>query len=159
VLTPAQLPILKADILADPVLAAIPMSEDGAYAIADAYALIPAPPFIVWKTNVTIGQVGDAFDGTELGALQSAKVQILQCISMFSVQGINPSLPDRRQMFDDVFSPQGVITQANLLALWKRSANRGEKLYATGTGTTAAPATMTFEGRITHVDVQAARRL
>jgi hypothetical protein len=51
-----------------------------------------------------------------------------------------------------------VNTRAALLALWKRLATRGEKLYATGTGSDAVPGTLTFEGNISARDVEEARR-
>jgi hypothetical protein len=41
----------------------------------------------------------------------------------------------------------------------KRAATRAEKLFSTGTGSTASPATMAFEGVVTYQDVSAARNL
>jgi hypothetical protein len=41
--------------------------------------------------------------------------------------------------------------------LWKRLATRAEALYATGTGSDGSPAILTFEGRITPLDVDQAR--
>jgi hypothetical protein len=38
----------------------------------------------------------------------------------------------------------------------KRAATRGEKALSTGTGTTASPATMGFEGTLVYADVDAA---
>jgi hypothetical protein len=72
--------------------------------------------------------------------------------------GVNPSLIDVRQMFDDIFSGAGgTNTRANLLALWKRLATRGEKIFATGTGSDPSPGTLTFEGNISYQDVEQAR--
>jgi hypothetical protein len=72
--------------------------------------------------------------------------------------GVNPSLPDCRQFFDDIFSGAGgTNTRANLLALWKRLATRAEKLYATGTGSDPSPAVMVVEGAISYQDVMIAR--
>jgi len=160
VLTPSQLQTLKADILADPTLSSQPMNSDGAFAIAAAYNLNASPTFTVWRTLVSINEIGDKLNGTELAGLTTANQTRLQTIALFSESGVNPSLADRRQFFDDIFSGAGgTTTRANLLALWKRPATRAEKLFATGTGSTGSPATMTFEGKLFFQDVETARSL
>lgn len=157
-LTPAQLATMKADIIATPAFNSQPNNSDGAFAIAAAYNLPASPNFTVWKTNVAINDVGQKFNGTELAGLTTANNTRLQTIAQFLVLGVNPSLTDTRQFFDDIFSGAGgTTTRANLLALWKRLATRAEKLYATGTGTDPAPATLTFEGSVSYSDVQTAR--
>jgi hypothetical protein len=157
-LTPQQLTTLKNDIVADPVLNAQPNNSDGAFDIAVAYNLNASPNFTVWKTNVLINDVGKKFNGAELAGLTTANQTRLQTIAMYLAGGVNPSLIDNRQFFDDIFSGAGgATTRANLLALWKRLATRAEKLYATGTGSDPSPATMTFEGPISFQDVLNAR--
>ena len=159
-LSPAQLTTLKADILADPLLAAFPNNTDGHFAIMLLYNQLASPAFTVWKTSVPIGDVGRNFNGAELGGLTTANHTRLQTIAQFLASGVNPSLADNRAFFDDVFSGAGgTITRGKLLILWKRLAKRGEKLFATGTGSDASPATMTFEGNITTDDVEVARNL
>ena len=156
-LTPSQLVTLKNDIAAAPDTSGIPHTSDGAFAVAALYNLPASPAFTVWKTNVTITQVGDKFNGSELGGLTTANQGRLQTIAQYSPMGVNPSLADRRAFFDDIFSGAGgQITRANLLALWKRLATRAEKLYATGTGSDPTPATLTFEGKLSPSDVQSA---
>jgi len=159
-LTTAQLIVLKADILADPILNAFPNNSDGASAIAEAYNQQASPNFTVWKTSVTITEIGDKIAGTELSGLSSLNSTRLQTVVVLSADGVNPSLPDRRAFFDDIFSGAGgSITRANLLVLWKRIATRAEKLFATGTGSDAVPATMSFEGTLAYQDVLTARNL
>lgn len=159
-LTPQQLTTLKNSIAADPVLNAKPNNSDGAFDIAAAYNLPASPSFTVWKTKVVVAEIGDKFNGAELAGLTTANQSRLQTIAVYSAQGLNPSLPDRRAAFDDIFSGAGgALTRANLLALWKRLATRGERLYATGTGSDASPGTLVFEGQITIDDVIAARNL
>ena len=156
-MTPAQLTTLKNDIIADPTLNAKPNNSDGALDIANAYNLNASPNFTVWKTAVPIVEVGQKFNGSELAGLTTANNTRLQTIALY-LDVVNPSIPDNRQFFDDVFSGAGgVNTRAALLALWKRLATRGEKLYATGTGSDPSPATMTFEGPVSPADVTAAR--
>ena len=157
-LSSGQLATLKAAIIADATLNAQPNNSDGAFAIAAAMNLSASPAFTVWKTSVSIRDVGDKINGTELAGLSNLNTTRLQMVVMLSDSGINAVLNDRRQFFDDIFSGAGgTNTRANLLTLWKRLATRAEKLFATGTGSDASPATMTFEGTLSYQDVQTAR--
>ena len=154
-LTQAQLTTLKADIAADPVLSLVPETADGSATVAAAYNLNANPPFTVWKTNVSITEVGNNIVATDLAGLSTLNSTRLQTVVILSQGGINASLPDRRAFFDDIFSGAGgAATRAKLLVLWKQHATRAEKLYATGTGSDASPATMTWEGAIVMQDVQ-----
>jgi len=157
-MTPAQLLTLKNDIAADSTMSAQPNNSDGAMEIARLYNLNATPNFTVWKTNVPLNEVGKKFNGTELAGLSTANNTRLQTIALYLVGGVNPSLADNRQFFDDVFSGAGgTNTRASLLALWKRLATRGEKLFATGTGSDPSPGTLVVEGDISPADVTAAR--
>jgi hypothetical protein len=159
-LTAPQLQTLKTAINADPTLSGKPMTSAAATEIASAFNANASPSWTVWKTNVTINEVGKKFNGAELASATSANQTRLQTIAIYLAGGVNPSLPDNRAFFDDIFSGAGgATTRANLLALWKRLATRGEKLYTTGTGSDASPAILTFEGLITGDDVQQAREL
>jgi len=156
-LTPAQQATLKTSIEADPAFNGLPQNSDGAYAIAEAYKLPATPNWTVWKSNVTINEVGKKFNGAELAGLTTGNQSRLQTIAQYLAGGINPSLLDNRQFFDDVFSGAGgTNTRAALLILWKRLANRSEKLFSTGTGSDASPAVMTVEGNLSYSDVQQA---
>jgi len=158
-LTTAQLATLKAAILADPVLAAQPSDGNGLGFIAEAMNASAVPAFTVWKTSVFIEDVGDNIVGNDLAGLSTLNNTRLQTAVMMAAGGLNPSLVDRRFFFDDIFSGAGgAATRAKLLILWKRLALRIEKILAVGTGTDAAPATLTFEGTITANDVDTARR-
>lgn len=149
-LTNAQLTTLKADILADPALAALPMTPDGAFAIAEAYKALTS--FIVWRTSVPVSEIVDnGFVWTAVDTLQVGKARIWDW--MREGGAINPSKPNVRQGLQDAFGN----TQPNIAQHLKRAANRVEKLFATGTGTTATPGTMTFEGELTYQDVEQAR--
>jgi hypothetical protein len=157
-LTSAQRATLAADIAANPTLNNQPHNSDGATFIQQFYATTASPNFTVWKTSVPIMQVGNAFDATELGNRTTLENTRLQTLAMYLGSGVNPSLSTVRQFFDDIFSGAGgVNTRTALLALWKRLANRGEKLFATGTGSDVSPATMVVEGTISVIDIMQAR--
>lgn len=59
-MTPAQLDILKAAILADPQLSAQPNNPDGNSAIADALNLPAVPAVMGWSTRAPLSGVVDA---------------------------------------------------------------------------------------------------
>ncbi len=157
-MTSSQLTTLKADILADPVLSLIDHTSTAGYIqLAAVYNAQASPTFTVWKTNVSIGDVGKNFSSSELGGLTSANLQRLQTLAQYRASGVNPTLATDRAFFDDVFSGAGgTNTRAALLILWKRLATRAEKLFATGTGSDAVPATLSFEGIVSPNDISAA---
>ena len=156
-LTPEQKASLAAHITASPDLSAIPNTYDGAFEIARLMALPAAPAFIVWKSSVPKSEVGKAFVASALAAITSGNNDKLANFAAWN-ETVEPWRADQRQFFDDVFSvAAGASTRAALLALWKRQANRAEKLFATGTGSDPAPATLTFEGSLDYNEVYAAR--
>jgi hypothetical protein len=152
-MTPAQLTALKTAILADPAL--MVLVNAGQYAgVAAELNKAAAPAFIVWKGDVTIRETGQAFNGTEWAGMTTANHTRLQTVAQY-LASYSPALADIRAMFNDIWSGAGgTTTRAALLALWKRSALRGEKILATGTGSDAVPATMGFEGQVSERDVE-----
>lgn len=153
-LTPAQIATLKTAINAETDPTFVALRNAGATGAMAEWFNQPHATFIVWKTQVGIVEIGNAIVSTELVGLTSINLQRLQTISDYSDGTLNPSLADRRAAFDDVFSGAGgTNTRPRLLALWKRFATRGERVFATGTGTSASPGTLVFEGAITDADV------
>jgi hypothetical protein len=149
-LTPAQMATLKAAILADPTLNATPNTyPDGATQLANLLNADAAPDFWVWRTNVSIGEVGRTFNATELAGLTSLNHTRLQTLAIYMSAGVNPSVTATRTFFDDIFSGAGgTNTRAALLVVWRRKARLFEKVFATGTGSTGSPATLGVEGSI-----------
>lgn len=169
-LTPVQLAALKADILADPAFALVPNSPDGAFEIAAAYSLTAVPNFWVWRTAVTKDELvnapsidGTVFAWTGTGFITRSVGERDAWRELFDAGGVvNPSLPQVRQAFLDIFSGGTAPAPANrthLATVARRKARRGEKLFAVGVGTTASPATMAGEGDLSYQDVQTARDL
>jgi len=163
-LTPVQQATIKADILADPVLNALPNNEDGAFAIAAIYNIVAVPDFWVWRTSLP--QLEIVSTTTLDGTVWSWPIYIGRSAAerdcwreMFADGGsVNASLANVRQGFADIFSGVGGLAQrTHLLAVGRRQATRTEKLLATGTGSTTTPATMSFEGNISYQDVLIAR--
>ncbi len=149
-LTNAQLLTLKSAILneTDATFVGYRNANDKP-SMAAWFSADSSPAFIVWKTSVPMAQVGTAMNSSELAGLTTANTNRLQVMAAFSGGTFNPSLSDVRAGFDSVYSGAGgALTRAALLALWKRTARRLEKLYATGTGSDASPATLVFEGAV-----------
>ena len=156
-LTEAQAILVKAEIDADPVLSAFPLTSDGAFAIKEALNLQDVPDFTVWKPLVSIADVGSTFDAAELANRTTGDNTKLSTFANW-LDEVTPSRPDHREFFDDIFSASGgENTRAALLSLWKRLALRVERVLATGTGSDASPATMDREGTISYQDVIQAR--
>lgn len=126
--------------------------------IAAFYNLDASPAFTVWRTNVPLAEVSNAFNQTELGGLTSLNTQRLQNYAAWYLTGANPSLQGTRDFFTNTFSGAGgSLTRPALDVVWRRLATRAERLYATGTGSNAVPGLLVFEGAISASDVNTAR--
>lgn len=179
-LTPAQLATLKADILADGTLNAKPDTPDGNIEVAAAYNALAAGPFTVWASTTPTSTVFDAIiwasltptdaaDGTALWTNRNLMCQSKQMnvqTMLVGRESISSGKANIRAGLQDALTnvPSGA-SGANLAAGWtavrdgmKRSATRGEKLFATGgNGAFGTPADLGFEGQLTYSDVHQAR--
>ena len=170
--TPAQQAIVKADILANSDLNSKPNTCDGGYAIALLYNVAAVPDYWVWRTSVSkeecVSVPSTDADGVTVrnfiwtgnGFITRSVGEQTAWSDLFSgSDGANASRPNTRQGFADVFTGTGnaANNRTHLLNVFRRKATRLEKLLATGTGTPAAPALMTWEGAVTFSDVCLAR--
>lgn len=146
-LTLTQLAVLKADITNDPTLNAFPHDPDGASAVAALYNLTAVPDHWVWRTRITAREVRDSVVWTEyIGRSVGEKAAFEMMMTDGEINGASPNI---RSGITDIFSgASAATTRNNLTALAKRLASRFEKLFAVGTGSNAAPATMAVEGPI-----------
>jgi hypothetical protein len=160
-LTTQQLQTLKTAILADQALAALPVNDDTAFAIADAFNLPASPAFVAWRSSVPVEEImSNGFVWTEVDGLSVGKARIWEW--MADLGTINPSRANIRAGIDNAFQGAGagpVAMRAAIYAHCKRNVTRAEKLYATGTGTDVSPATMGWEGSLTYQEVRQARGL
>jgi hypothetical protein len=168
VLTPAQLTTLKNDITANSDLNALPNTPDGNFEIARLYNLNPAVDFWVWRTKVSKDELvgstsvdGTVFNWTGTGYITRAQGERDAFNAIFDGGGfVNPSLVSVRQAFADIFSGNTAPAPANrthLNTVARRKATRFEKVFATGTGSTASPGSLVIEGRVTPDVVSQAR--
>lgn len=164
-LTTAQRATLKSDIQNTPAANAIYVNGD-LDGLAAFYNLSASPDYWVWRTSVTESEYTRApgldADGstvtnwswtTYIGRSQGER-DAWPRLFMGGGSGCNPSLANVRQAFADIFSGAGGANQrTHLAAVSRRKATRLEKLFATGTGTTATPATMAVEGVLSSNDL------
>jgi|SRR5687768_12241014 len=159
-LQPSQLSVLKAAIAAETDATFVELRTAGAAgAMAEWYNQDHAT-FIVWKTRLTEHDIVDLTSSTGTTWSWTAYIARSQAerdawARIFNgTFTINPSIQQVRSGIADIFSgPSGTAQIAHLLAMAKRPAKRGEKLFATGTGTSASPGLLTFEGDITVEDI------
>lgn len=159
-LTTAQAQAIKAVILADPALAGLPMNSDGAFAIADALNLEASPAFVVWRTSVPQDEITqNGFTWTEIDNLSVGKARIWEWLFLNATRSMNPSKPNVRAGIVECWSGTAgkVAVQTSVFSHCKRNATRAEKALATGTGTDATPAQMTYEGMLSYQDIEQAR--
>ena len=154
-LTEAQLPALKAAIQAETDPEFVGYRTAGATG-AMAQWLNEASTFIVWRASVATSEVGKAVNYIAVEAMTDANRNRINTFYGMNPQSFEPRA-DVRTYWDNTFSGalggQGQATRDALAALWRRAATRGEKIYATGTGTTASPGTLVVEGNISEYEV------
>lgn len=159
-LTQSQLATLKAYILAQPEFSGLAPDTGGAWTIADALNQPASPEWFVWRTSVDPQEImANGMDWTRVDNLSVGKARIWEWLSKLGT--INPSKLNIRAGIDATWvgTTADLAVRAMVYTHCKRSATRLEKLFSTGTGTTADPATMAVEGSIGYLEVQAAREL
>lgn len=168
-LSDAQYAALQTDITvthAAEFAAAVAANDD--QAIAAAYNQGATPDFWAYKTSVLRGEYlfdtspdattftfnGNGFVGRTPGELSAWR-------ELFSLQDrTNPSLAKVRDAFADIFSGTGnaAANRTHIAAMSRRLVTRAERLYATGTGSTASPGSTPLLGPLTYREVAYALR-
>jgi hypothetical protein len=159
-LTPAQLATLKAAIVADATLNAQPNNGDGAIAIAAVLNAAAVPDFTVWKSAVLVDDImRNGMDWTRVDNLTVGKARIWEW--MTKLGSFNPSKANIRAGIDAAWvgTAADLAVRATIYTHSKRLATRLEKIFATGTGSDASPATPGYEGAVSYVEVYNARNL
>lgn len=156
VLTGPQLATLKADVAANTATIDLAAWYNGLF----------SPDFWVWRKDELTNSTsidGTTFSWVGTGFITRSQGERDAWREMFNgTNSVNPSLAQVRTAFGDIFSGATAPAPANrthLLTVARRKATRAEKLFATGTGSTASPATMAAEGAISGADVTNARNL
>jgi hypothetical protein len=154
-LTTAQLTTFKVAILAETDPAFVALRAAGAVgAMADWYN--QPSTFVVRKRSVDSSAIGPILNYVAVSNLTTINRDRATTFVTLNPVSFAPTA-DIESYFDTTFAGtlggEGVNTRAALQALWRRLATRGERLFATGSGTTVAPGALVFEGSVTIDDV------
>lgn len=148
-MTTAQLVTLKAAIDADPTLSSLAHNDDNAIETARQFNLTAVPNFIVWKTNVDPNEImKNGMNWTRVDNLSVGKARIWDWLTRLGT--FDASKENVRAGIDATWvgTAADLAVRASVYTHCKRPCTKGEKLYATGAGTDASPATLGYEGNI-----------
>lgn len=111
--------------------------------------------FIVWRTAVYPQEYREAIVWTAVDGLTTGKARIWEWITQSMTASIDATKNNIRQGIADAWGASSATGLA-LQAVAKRPASKAEKLYVTGTGTTANPGLLTWEGPLSVNEVSRA---
>jgi hypothetical protein len=154
----------------DANLSTIPNTEAGAFEVAAALNVTASPDYWVTRSRVHKSEITNStsvdattFNWTGAGFITRSVGERDAWRELFDTNGYtNPSLPNVKQAFIDIFSGATAPAPANrthIATVCRRKATIAEKVLATGTGTTASPGTMGAEGDVTWADVMNVRNM
>lgn len=159
-LTLAQKQTLKAAILADATLAALAAANEYSQ-LAAALNVDASPTFWAWKSRLyrhdltdKVSPDGTTFDwGTQTGNYISRSQGERDCWRELWNTSLtcDPSNQRVRDAMANIFSGAGagaVNNRNHFLSMARRLVNRMERVFATGTGSTASPGTLVVEGTL-----------
>lgn len=147
-MTPAQLATLKPVVQAEPSLAQAILTGNDAMIAAWCNGNA-TPAFTVWKTDVSIDEImRNGMDWARVDNLSVGKARIWDWLGRLGT--FNASKPNVRAGIDAAWvgTAADLAVRAQVYTHCKRSATNAEKALATGTGSDASPATMSFEGLV-----------
>lgn len=159
-LTPAQKTALKAHINESPDLVNIPNTNDGNEVIAGLLNAPSSPAFIAWRSSVTWDEIMlNGMDWARVDNLSIGKARIWDWMFQNGNRAFNPSKANIRAGIDATWvgTAADLAVRASVYTHCKRTATRGERVFATGTGTDQTPGLFTYEGELSRVDVEEAR--
>jgi hypothetical protein len=155
-LTPAQAITLKTFVEGNSAFNSIPRTGDGVFALRLLLENVAVPDFIVWKSIVTQDEIMmNGMDWTRIDNLSIGKARIWEWMFDNQNKSINPSKPNIQTGINTVWvgTQADLDVRAQVYIHCKRQATIIEKLFATGTGTTASPGNMVFDGDVSYSDL------
>jgi hypothetical protein len=144
--------VLKAEILAETDAGFVTAREQGATGeMAAFYNVAATPTFYIWRSNYTPQDIANAIDSgiTQLDGLTASKRESLL---WWSERSHNMTLAQSQSAVNDLCGSQNTL-KTSVLNGGKRALLRGERLFATGTGSLDAPGSSAYEGGIRNEDI------
>lgn len=160
-LSPANLLTLKQAIAAETDPDFVALRDAGATgAMANFYNVDASPAFWVWRTLVTRSEIyhSTSVDGTTWDWTTFKNQGVSEqgaWREMFMGENANFSLDNLRGGVGKIFGVANAQTM-HILTIARRLAKRGERLFTTGTGSTAAPGKLGVEGNVTNENIVSA---
>jgi hypothetical protein len=154
-LTTEQLQTLKTAILADQSASTM-YAEGNLGGLADYYNAPASPSFWVWRDSVSQDEImQNGFDWVRVDNLSVGKARIWEWLFANEARAINPSKVNVRAGIDEAWkgTAADLAVRAAIYVHCRRAASRVEKLLATGAGSEAAPALMSFVGPMSYTDL------
>ena len=111
--------------------------------------------FVVWRTAIYPQEYREAIVWTAVDGLTAGKARIWEWITQGMTAPVDATKTNIRQGIADAWGASSATGLA-LQAVAKRPASKAEKLYVTGTGTTATPGLLVWEGPLQVNDVSRA---
>jgi hypothetical protein len=144
--------VLKAAILAETDEAFVTSRTQGATGEMAAFFNVAATPaFYIWRSTYTPQEIAKAIDNgiTQLDGLTASKRDSLL---WWSERNHDMTLAQSQAAITDLCGSQITLKNA-VLDGGKRILLRGEKLFASGTGSLATPGSTTYEGSLRNEDI------
>lgn len=165
-LTTPQLQAIKAAIIADQTMSALPNNSDGAFTIAGLLNATASPEWVVWRTSVPADEIMlNGFDWARVDNLSVGKARIWQWMFDNEARSINPSKANIRAGIDATWvgTASDLAVRAAVYVHCKMAATVAQKILSSGTGTTATPAIMAdnidSDYQISYQEVEQARQI
>jgi hypothetical protein len=144
--------VLKAAIAAETDVAFVAARTQGATGEMAAFYNQPASPaFYIWRSNYTPQDIAKAIDNgiTQLDGLTASKRDSLL---WWAERSHDMMLAQSQAAVTDLCGSQNTLKTA-VLDGGKRTLLRGERMFASGTGSLAAPGSTLYEGNIRNEDI------
>lgn len=145
---------LKNYIATIPAWDSLPKNSDSAFFIAEELNKEVNPSYTVWRTAVPVNEImRNGLDWTRVDNLTVGKARIWDWMTRLDT--LNPSKVNIRAGIDATWvgTAADLAVRAVVYTHCKRKASVVEKLFATGTGTDASPATMGYEGPMPYQEI------
>ena len=150
-----QLSILKTAIAAETDPTFVSLRNAGSTGLMAEWLNGPST-FTVWRTAVPQDEImQNGFDWVQVDNLSVGKARIWEWLFSNDNRTMNPSKPNVRAGIDECWKGTSAMlaVRAAIYVHCKRVATRAEKVFATGVGTDASPATLSWEGQVSDYDV------
>jgi hypothetical protein len=157
-LTPAQKTTLKTALLADSTVATY-LASSQYQPVADNYNALASPAFWGYRQGIPSGEIGTTVNYVAVAAMTTANLQRVSDflrMNQTSFTGRDDIKTFLSDTFSGALSGQGQATRDALDLMLRKQASKAEKLFATGTGSTVAPATLVFYGLLSAEDISEA---